>query len=238
MNEKGGQLRLDGVSAGYGDTVVLEGIDLEIARAESVSIIGRNGVGKSTLLETIMGHTNLHSGSILLAGTDVSRMRAFRRVWAGLGYVPQEREICPSLTVDENLAVAQRRSGGSLDRVFDLFPQLRTRRSNMGNQLSGGEQQMLAIGRALLANPTVLLMDEPSEGLAPVIVEELQRAMVRLREEHEMSIVLVEQNSRVALEFAERCIVMNRGRIVRDGSSAELINDRRLLDKLIGVEAG
>lgn len=238
MNAQGGELRLQGVSAGYDDTVVLEDVDLRIARGESVSIIGRNGVGKSTLLETIMGHTSLHAGSICLGERDITGLRSFRRVWAGLGYVPQEREIFPSLTVEENLAVARRQTGGSLERVFDLFPQLKARGSNMGNQLSGGEQQMLAIGRALLVNPTVLLMDEPSEGLAPVIVEELLRAMMRLREEHEMSIVLVEQNSRVALEFAERCIVMNRGRIVRDGPSAGLANNRQLLDQLIGVDAG
>jgi len=238
MSEPGSQLRLAGVCAGYDETVVLENIDIDIARGESISIIGRNGVGKSTLLETIMGHTNLHAGSISLGGCDISRMRSFRRVWAGLGYVPQEREIFPSLTVEENLAVARSSSSVTLDRVFDLFPQLKARCSNMGNQLSGGEQQMLAIGRALLVNPSILLMDEPSEGLAPVIVEELQRAMFRLREEHEMSIILVEQNSRVALEFAERCIVMNRGQVLRDGPSEELLNDRQLLDQLIGVDAG
>jgi branched-chain amino acid transport system ATP-binding protein len=238
MSEPASQLRLSGVSAGYDETVVLEDIAIDIARGESISIIGRNGVGKSTLLETIMGHTNLHAGSIFLGDRDITRLRSFRRVWAGLGYVPQEREIFPSLTVEENLAVAQKRSGGSFERVFDLFPQLKARGSNMGNQLSGGEQQMLAIGRALLVNPSVLLMDEPSEGLAPVIVEELQRAMIRLREEHEMSIILVEQNSRIALEFTERCIVMNRGRVVRDGLSKELLNDRQLLDQLIGVDAG
>jgi branched-chain amino acid transport system ATP-binding protein len=236
MSGRAGRLRLEGVSAGYGDTVVLEDIELEVRTGESVSIIGRNGVGKSTLLETIMGHTSLHAGKISLGARDITRLRPFRRVWAGLGYVPQEREIFPSLTVDENLAVARPRTGGSIERVFDLFPHLEARRANMGNQLSGGEQQMLAVARALLVNPSVLLMDEPSEGLAPVIVQELQRAMIRLREEHDLSIVLVEQNSSVALEFAERCIVMNRGRIVRDGTSAELLGDRQLLDRLVGVD--
>lgn len=238
MSTEASQLHLQGVRAGYGETVVLEDIALSIDRGESISIIGRNGVGKSTLLETIMGHTTLHQGNVFLEGQDITRFRSFRRVWAGLGYVPQEREIFPSLTVEENLAVAQRRSGESFERVFDLFPQLKARCGNMGNQLSGGEQQMLAIARALLVNPSVLLMDEPSEGLAPVIVEELQHAMIRLRREHDMSIVLVEQNSRVALEFADRCIVMNRGRVVRDGPSEELLEDRQLLDRLIGVDAG
>lgn len=238
MSAQTGQLCLQGVSAGYGDTVVLEDIGISIDKGESISVIGRNGVGKSTLLETIMGHTNLHTGSISLGDRDITRLRSFRRVWAGLGYVPQEREIFPSLTVEENLAVARRGSGESFERVFDLFPHLKARIANMGNQLSGGEQQMLAIARALLVNPSVLLMDEPSEGLAPVIVEELQRAMNRLRQEHDLSIILVEQNSRVALEFAERCIVMNRGRVVRDGPSEELLKDRQLLDQLIGVDAG
>lgn len=236
MTQSAIQLRLDQVSAGYGETVVLEGIDIALAKGESVSIIGRNGVGKSTLLETIMGHTTLHCGAIYLGDADISNDTPYRRVWQGLGYVPQEREIFPSLTVQENLAVAERNGGGSPDRVYQLFPQLGARRSHMGNQLSGGEQQMLAIGRALLVNPAVLLMDEPSEGLAPVIVEELQAAIATLREEESMTIVLVEQNTRVALEFAERCIVLDRGEIVRDGASAELKSDRQLLDQLIGVD--
>ena len=236
MSETNGQLCLRGVCAGYSDTIVLEDIAINLGKGESISIIGRNGVGKSTLLETIMGHTTLHEGQIYLGEQNISHLRSYRRVWVGLGYVPQEREIFPSLTVEENLAVAQGRSKESFSQVFDLFPHLKERISSMGNQLSGGEQQMLAIARALLGNPSVLLMDEPSEGLAPIIVEELQGAMSRLREEHSLSIILVEQNSRVALEFAERCIVMNRGRIVRDGPSEELLKDRQLLDQLIGVD--
>ena len=236
MNSIDGQLQLQGVCAGYGQTMVLENITFGLSRGEAISILGRNGVGKSTLLETIMGHTSLHQGSIHLGNTDLAPLRSFRRVWAGLGYVPQEREIFPSLTVMENLAIAGGRKSDALDSVFDLFPQLKARMSNMGNQLSGGEQQMLAIARALLGKPTVLLMDEPSEGLAPVIVDELQKALVRVREEHAMAIILVEQNSRVALEFADRCLVMNRGRIVRDGSSIELRDDPQKLDQLIGVD--
>jgi branched-chain amino acid transport system ATP-binding protein len=236
MNETNGQLRLEGVWAGYGKTIVLESIDFNVAHGESISIIGRNGVGKSSLLDTIMGHTTLHRGRITLGGRDITRLRPFRRVWAGLGYVPQEREIFPSLTVAENLAVAQGHARDGFEPVFELFPQLKERRGHRGSQLSGGEQQMLAIARALLVEPSVLLMDEPSEGLAPMIVEELQLAMGRLRRERSLSIILVEQNSRVALDFAERCIVMNRGRIVRDGPSEELKADRQLLDRLIGVD--
>lgn len=236
MNGAGGQLRLEGVWAGYGKTIVLESIDFNVVHGESVSIIGRNGVGKSSLLDTIMGHTTLHRGRITLGERDITRLRPFRRVWAGLGYVPQEREIFPSLTVTENLAVAQGHARDGFERVFELFPQLKERRRHRGSELSGGEQQMLAIARALLVEPSVLLMDEPSEGLAPMIVEELQLAMGRLRRERSLSIILVEQNSRVALDFAERCIVMNRGRIVRDGPSEELKADRQLLDQLIGVD--
>ena len=229
-------LSLISVTAGYGETIALENIDLEIRAGEAVSIIGRNGVGKSTLLMTIMGHTDLHSGSVHLNGKEITAAKPCQRVWNGLGLVPQERVIFSSLTVDENLAVAVRAGQWTGERVYSMFPQLNARRQNLGNQLSGGEQQMLAIGRALVGNPNVLLMDEPSEGLAPVIVEELQSVMNLLREESSMTIVLVEQNSRVALEFSERCIVMNRGRIVRDGSSEALRRDQTLLERLIGVD--
>ncbi len=230
-------LSLVSVSAGYGETVALENIDLEILAGEAVSVIGRNGVGKSTLLMTIMGHTDLHSGSVHLNGKEITAAKPCQRVWNGLGLVPQERLIFPSLTVDENLAVAVRAGSWTSTRVYSMFPQLDARRQNLGNQLSGGEQQMLAIGRALVGNPKVLLMDEPSEGLAPVIVEELQSVIKRLREESSMTIILVEQNSRVALEFSERCIVMNRGRVVRDGSSEALRQDQTLLERLIGVDS-
>ena len=230
-------LSLASVSAGYGETVALENVDLEILAGEAVSIIGRNGVGKSTLLMTIMGHTELHSGSVHLNGKEITTAKPCQRVWNGLGLVPQERIIFPSLTVDENLAVAVRAGPWTGERVYSTFPQLNARRQHLGNQLSGGEQQMLAIGRALVGNPKVLLMDEPSEGLAPVIVEELQSVINVLREESSMTIVLVEQNSRLALEFSERCIVMNRGRIVRDGSSEALRQDQTLLERLIGVDS-
>ncbi len=228
-------LDLSGLRAGYGDTVVLEDIDLTITAGASVAVLGRNGVGKSTLLETVMGHTRRHQGRISLAGTDIGDQAPHRRVAAGLGYVPQEREVFPSLSVRENLAVAARPGDWDLDRVFDFFPQLAARRGNRGNQLSGGEQQMLAIGRALMGNPTVLLMDEPSEGLAPVIVAELAKGLARLRDEAGLTILLVEQNSQLALDFADRCLVMNRGRIVHDGPSAALNSDAELRQSLLGV---
>src|SRR5260221_8483596 len=209
-------LALRGVTAGYGATHVLEGIDLALAHGESLSIIGRNGVGKSTLLETIMGHTTLHAGDILLRGNRIDAAPAHRRALAGLGYVPQEREIFPSLSVRENLELCARPGAWTLERVFELFPNLKQRLANAGTQLSGGQQQMLAIARALMTNPSVLLMDEPTEGLAPVIVQALALVLLRLRGEGNLSIVLVEQNSRVALEFSARTVVMDKGRIVCD----------------------
>jgi branched-chain amino acid transport system ATP-binding protein len=228
-------LVLDGVSAGYGETVVLEDIRLTLAPGETLSIIGRNGVGKSTLLATIMGHTTLHGGCVLLRGNDISTLATYRRVTAGLGYVPQEREIFPSLSLRENLEVAARLGAWTVKTVYELFPRLAERENNRGNQLSGGEQQMLAIGRALIGNPTVLLMDEPSEGLAPVIVEELARAMKRLSQEGGLALILVEQNSRLALDIAPRAVVMDRGQIVYDGASEMLRNDPDKLEQLIGV---
>jgi branched-chain amino acid transport system ATP-binding protein len=228
-------LELDGVSAGYGETVVLEDVKLALDAGETLSIIGRNGVGKSTLLATIMGHTTLHSGRIRLHGTDISQLVTYRRVAAGLGLVPQEREIFPSLTLKENLEVAARPGPWTLAKVYELFPRLAERASNRGNQLSGGEQQMLAIGRALIGNPTVLLMDEPSEGLAPVIVEELARAVKRLAAESGLAMILVEQNTRLALDIAPRVVVMDRGQIVFDGESETLRKDPAKLEQLIGV---
>jgi branched-chain amino acid transport system ATP-binding protein len=228
-------LELDGVYAGYGETVVLEDVRLMVEAGETVSVIGRNGVGKSTLFATIMGHTTLHGGRVLLHGQDISQLATYRRVTAGLGLVPQEREIFPSLTLLENLEVAARPGPWTVETVFELFPRLSERVTNRGNQLSGGEQQMLAIGRALIGNPTVLLMDEPSEGLAPVIVEELARAVKKLSQESGLALVLVEQNSRLALDIAPRAVVMDRGQIVYDGDSATLRDDPEKLDQFIGV---
>jgi branched-chain amino acid transport system ATP-binding protein len=228
-------LELRQVSAGYRDTVVLEDIDLKLAPGENVSIIGRNGVGKSTLLATIMGHTRLHKGEVLLDNRSLNRMPIYARALAGLGFVPQEREIFPSLSVRENLEIAARPGHWTHERVFEMFPNLRERLGNMGNQLSGGEQQMLSIARALLTNPSVLLMDEPTEGLAPVIVEALTGVLIKLRSESAMSIILVEQNSRVALAFSERTVIMSKGRIVYDGASAALRDDAEKLAQLVGL---
>jgi branched-chain amino acid transport system ATP-binding protein len=228
-------LELRHVSAGYGETVVLEDINLALAPGESISVIGRNGVGKTTLLATVMGHTTLHNGTVMLGGESLNRVPVFRRARNGIGFVPQEREIFPSLSVRENLEVGARPGQWTQERVFELFPHLKARLSNRGNELSGGEQQMLSIARALLTNPSVLLMDEPTEGLAPVLVEALTGVLLRLRGESALSIVLVEQNSRVALAFSARIVVMDKGRIVFDGESAALSADPERLAQLIGV---
>ena len=229
-------LRLSGVRAGYGETHVLQDVELVLAAGESLSVIGRNGVGKSTLLATVMGHTTLHGGTIEVGGARIDRAPPFRRSLAGLGYVPQEREIFPSLSVRENLDIGARPGHWTEARVFELFPNLRERLGHGGMQLSGGEQQMLAIARALLTNPSVLLMDEPTEGLAPVIVQALVKVLATLRAAGGLSIVLVEQNSRVALDFSERTVVMDKGRIVYDGPSARLRADPDLLARLVAAE--
>jgi len=231
-------LELDDVSAGYGETVVLEDIRLALAAGETLSIIGRNGVGKTTLLATVMGHNTLHGGDVRLHGKTIARLPPHRRNWAGLGYVPQEREVFPSLTLRENLEVAARPGAWTIDKVFGLFPRLGERQKNRGNQLSGGEQQMLAIARALIGNPSVVLMDEPSEGLAPVIVEELARAVKRLAATEGLTMIVVEQNTRLALDISPRTAVMDRGRIVFDGPSDELKRDPDKLHRLIGVGKG
>jgi branched-chain amino acid transport system ATP-binding protein len=231
-------LELDDVSAGYGETVVLEDIRLALGEGETLSIIGRNGVGKTTLLATVMGHNTLHGGDVRLHGRTIARLPPHRRNWAGLGYVPQEREVFPSLTLRENLEVAARPGAWTIDKVFGLFPRLAERQRNRGNQLSGGEQQMLSIARALIGNPSVVLMDEPSEGLAPVIVEELARAVKRLAATEGLTMILVEQNTRLALDISPRTAVMDRGRIVFDGPSEELKRDPDRLHRLIGVGKG
>ena len=228
-------LELQQVSAGYGETVVIEHINLTLARGECISVIGRNGVGKSTLLATIIGQTVLHAGDIVLAGQNINGVPCYRRALAGIGYVPQEREIFPSLTVRENLEVAARPGDWTHSRVFKLFPRLGERLDNAGNQLSGGEQQMLSIARALLTNPAVLLMDEPTEGLAPILVESLNAVLKQLRTESGLSIILVEQNSRVALSFSPRTVILDKGRIVYDGESGPLRDDADRLAKLIGI---
>jgi branched-chain amino acid transport system ATP-binding protein len=226
-------LRLDRVRAGYGETVVLEDVGFTLAERGSLAVLGRNGVGKTTLLATIMGHTTFHSGEMAFRGQPLTRMPAFERNRAGIGYVPQTREIFPSLTVEENLTVAGRPGRWTLERVYELFPRLAERRSHMGNQISGGEQQMLSIGRALMGNPTLLLMDEPLEGLAPIIVEAILKAMERLIREEALTVVLVEQSAKLALQVTESVLVLSRGRIVHHGPSAELLADPDRLTSLV-----
>jgi branched-chain amino acid transport system ATP-binding protein len=234
MNEPQG-LVLDGVHAGYGETIVLEGIALELPPGETLAVLGRNGVGKTTLLATIMGHTRLRGGCIRFAGREISNLPPFRRARMGLGFVPQEREIFPSLTVEENLLVAERPGKWPLARVYEFFPALAERRRNRGNQLSGGEQQMLAIGRALTGDPALLLMDEPLEGLAPVIVDALLAGLDRLKREDDMALLLVEQHAQLALDLSQNAIILDRGAIVFSGTSRELLDAPQQLDTLMGI---
>lgn len=229
-------LHLSGVRAGYGPTVVLEGVNFGLAERSSLAVLGRNGVGKTTLLGTIMGHTTLHGGTIEYRGRSVSRLPVYERSRLGMGLVPQGRWIFPSLTVEENLSVAGRPGTWTLQRVYDLFPSLAERRTHMGNQISGGEQQMLAIGRALMGNPALLLMDEPLEGLAPIIVDAILAVMLRLLREEFLTVVLVEQSARLALEVTEHAMVLNRGCVVHTGPSAELLADPDRLSSLIVVQ--
>ncbi len=228
-------LALEGVRAGYGRTVVLDGITLALAPGATLSVLGRNGVGKTTLMSTIMGHTTLHGGTVRFGGSDITRLPTYGRCRLGIGFVPQEREIFPSLTVEENLCVALRPGRWTLERVYDFFPRLAERRKNRGNQLSGGEQQMLAIGRALIGNPSLLLMDEPLEGLAPVIVDALLAGLERLKHEDELALLMVEQHARIALDFTENAVILDRGAIVYNGPSATLRGDPERLAELVGV---
>jgi branched-chain amino acid transport system ATP-binding protein len=227
-------LELRGVRAGYGDAVVLDDVSLQLAEGGSLAVLGRNGVGKSTLLLTLMGYTRLHKGNIVFEGKDVSRLPPHKRARLGLGWVAQEREIFPSLSVEENLTVAARPGDWDLDKVYGLFPRLRERRANRGNQLSGGEQQMLAIARALMLNPALLLLDEPLEGLAPIIVEELTAALHNLAG---VAMILVEQHAEIALSLTEQAVVIERGRIAHRGASRELLSDESLLERYVGVQA-
>ena len=232
-------LEVNGLKAGYGETVVLEDVALSLPDRGTLAVLGRNGVVKTTLLASIMGHTTLHSGRIVFNQKQIHALPVHQRARIGIGYVPQTREIFPSLTIDENLAVAalprkeaRERAGWTLERVYDLFPRLAERRAHMGNQISGGEQQMLAIGRALMGNPTLLLMDEPLEGLAPIIVETLLKALERLVAEDSLAMVLVEQSARLALGMTNSAIVLDRGRVAYSGQSSDLLGDPQRLAAL------
>jgi branched-chain amino acid transport system ATP-binding protein len=228
-------LVLDDLRAGYGDAVVLDGISLAVPPGGSLAILGRNGVGKSTLLLTIMGYTNVVRGRVLWRGGDITRLAPHRRARAGIGWCAQEREIFPSLTVEENLTVAARAGRWTLSAVYELFPRLAERRANMGNQLSGGEQQMLAIARALMTNPALLLLDEPLEGLAPIIVEELSAAIARMMKDEGTAVLLVEQHAEIALSLTDEAMVIERGVIAHRARSAELLKDAATLDRYIGL---
>jgi len=228
-------LALNDVRAGYGHAVVLDGITLDVAAGGSLAVLGRNGVGKSTLLLTIMGFTRVGRGAVVWRGRDITRLAPHWRARAGLGWVAQEREIFPSLSVEENLVVGSRSGRWDLKAVYDLFPRLKERRASAGNHLSGGEQQMLAIARALMTNPTLLLLDEPLEGLAPIIVEELAAAIRRMTADEGTAFILVEQHTEVALSLTDDAIVLERGNIVHRARSQDLLKEQATLDRLIGL---
>jgi branched-chain amino acid transport system ATP-binding protein len=228
-------LALENVTAGYGESVVLEGISLSMNEGDSIALLGRNGVGKTSLLVTLMGLTRMHGGAIRWHGQDIVRVPTYQRAHAGLGWVPQERFMFPSLTVEEHLTVVARPGKWDLKKIYEIFPRLQERRNNMGNQLSGGEQQMVAIARALMVNPKLLLLDEPMEGLAPIIVQELVRVVRRLIQDEGMSVIVVEQHARLAMSLTKRAIVLDRGRIVHDSDCEELLKDTEKLDRLVAV---
>lgn len=226
------------VRSGYGEAVVLDGISLSLPANGSLALLGRNGVGKTTLLLTAMGFVGLARGSIHWRGADISRLAPHKRARLGLGWVAQEREIFPSLSVEENLTVIARPGRWNLTAIYALFPRLAERRANMGNQLSGGEQQMLAIARTLMTNPAVLLLDEPFEGLAPIIVEELTSAVRQMTDDQGMALVLVEQHAEVALRLTHDAIVIERGMIAHRAKSAELLRDGAILERYLGLKLG
>ncbi len=230
-------LRLEGLRSGYGEAVVIQDLDLSLAAGRSLALLGRNGTGKTTLINSIIGVTRRHAGRLLLDGQDITRLAPHRRAAAGIGWVPQERNIFRSLTVDENLSAVARPGPWTRRQAYEMFPRLAERRGNLGYQLSGGEQQMLAVARALMLNPTLLLLDEPLEGLAPIVVEELLRSIARIVRDEGLSTIIVEQNPRLVLGITERAIVLERGRIVHEAGSAELRADPATLERLLTVSA-
>jgi branched-chain amino acid transport system ATP-binding protein len=228
-------LELDRVSAGYGAAIVVEGVSLAIEEGSGLALLGRNGVGKTTLLLTMLGLTRQRGGAVRWRGADIGSQPAHRRARAGIGWVPQERHVFPSLTVEQNLTVTATTGAWTLDRVYAVFPRLEERKRNLGSQLSGGEQQMLAIGRALMTNPRLLLLDEPMEGLAPIIVQELSRVVATLTADGDLTVVIVEQHARLALSLTRDAIVMDRGRIVHRAPSDALLRDPEALQRLLAV---
>jgi branched-chain amino acid transport system ATP-binding protein len=228
-------LTAERLTAGYGDSIVLEDVSFELDAGGSLALLGRNGVGKTTLLLTLMGLTRLKSGTLAWEGADIARVPTYRRSQGGLGWVPQERFMFPSLTVEEHLSVVSRPGPWDIARAYQHFPKLEERRQNLGNQLSGGEQQMLAIARALMTNPKLLLLDEPMEGLAPIIVQDLMRVIGELVRAREFAVIIVEQHARLALALTREAIVLDRGRIVHRSSSEELLANPDTLDRLVAV---
>jgi branched-chain amino acid transport system ATP-binding protein len=228
-------LSIRGLRAGYGPAVVIDGLDLTLSEGQSMAVLGRNGTGKTTLLNTIIGVTRHHGGTIALKGRDITSLSPDRRAGSGIGWVPQERNVFRSLTVEENLTAVARPGPWTVQRIFELFPRLAQRRANLGNQLSGGEQQMLAIGRALILNPSLMLLDEPTEGLAPIIIEELLAALARLTREEGLSALIVEQHAQKILAVTDRAIILDRGTIVHEGDSRALVIDPAPLERHLGV---
>jgi branched-chain amino acid transport system ATP-binding protein len=228
-------LSLEKLSAGYGEATVLQQVSLALEEGSSLALLGRNGMGKSTLLASIIGVTRRLGGSIRFGGRDITGLPPEQRARAGIGWVPQERNVFRSLTVEENLTAVARPGPWTPDKAFALFPRLAERRANLGSRLSGGEQQMLAIARALVLNPRLILLDEPLEGLAPIIVEELLAALRRVVREERLTAIIVEQNARKVLAMTDRAAILQRGSIVWDGQSAALREDRAALETYLGV---
>jgi len=228
-------LVVEGLTAGYGDAVVLEDVGLALEDGDSLALLGRNGMGKTTLLTTLMGLTRMHRGKLRWRGDDLAVLPTHRRSRAGIGWVPQERLMFPSLTVEEHLTAVARPGPWTVARVYEIFPRLAERRTNFGNQLSGGEQQMLAIGRALMVNPALLLLDEPMEGLAPIIVQELMGVIRELVEDGGMAVIVVEQHAKLALSLTRQAIVLERGRVVHRAASDSLLRDADTLHRLVAV---
>jgi len=229
-------LEMKDVRSGYSEAVVLDRVSVSIPAGGSLAVLGRNGVGKSTFLLTIMGLVRHMRGTITFKGREISRLTPDKRALLGIGWVPQEREIFKSLSVEENLTVVARPGRWTLDAVYGLFPRLKERRRNMGDQLSGGEQQMLAIARTLMTNPSLLLLDEPLEGLAPIIVEELTAAIRRMAGDEGLALVLVEQHADVALKLTEHAIILERGQVAHEALSADLLEDRKTLERYVGLK--
>ena len=228
-------LQLEDLRAGYGQAVVLNGVSFEVAEGEAIALLGRNGMGKTTLVTSIVGLTRHLGGNIRLDNQDITELPSYQRVRRGIGWVPQERNIFRSLTVEENMTAVATAGYWTLDKIYELFPRLAERSSNRGNELSGGEQQMLAVARALALNPRIILLDEPLEGLAPIIVEELLTALRRIIREDGLSAILVEQNAQKVLSVTDRAVVIERGSVVYQGQSADLKADRAMLEKYVGV---